>query len=759
MKKRTFLLSGLGLAGALVVGWGFMPARSRLHGARPLPTAEGQIALNGWVKLGADDAVTVIMGRSEMGQGAHTTLVSLLCEELDCDPARVRIEHSPVDHIYNNIAAMVAGLPFHPDDQGVVKRGAQWMVGKLMREVGVMMTGGSATVKDLWLPMRDAGAMARATLVNAAARRLGVEPGQCTVAQGVVTGGGRSVRFGELVADAAKGGGLAPASSWTLKAPAQFRLLGKPQKRFEAAGKLDGSARFGLDVQPPGCLYAAVVMSPVIGGTVRAFDASRAQDLPGVKKIASFPALHGGSGGVAVIADQYWRARKALAALVIEWEPGAAAGASSPDLFAQMTQALDSGREFNFHEKGEADERLAGAASRIEAVYRAPYLAHAPMEPMNCTVQFKDGRADVWVSTQVPGMARDAVCGQLGLSKDQVSVHVQMLGGGFGRRLDVDFIAQAAFIARQVPGLPVQTIWSREEDMRHDFYRPAAVSRFRAGFDGAGKLLSWVNVSASQAIQPQYLPRAMGWPAAGPDKTTSEGSFDQAYEFDHVRIGHVAMELPVPVGFWRAVGHSHQAFFKESFIDEAAAHAKADPVAFRSALLARHPRHLAVLRLAAEKAGWGQPLAPAPDGAKTARGIALHESFGSIVAEVVEASLSKENAIRVHRVVCAVDCGFAVNPNIIAQQMESAVIFGLSAALFGDITFDKGQVTQGNYHDYAMLRMDQTPFIETHIVASDRHPEGIGEPGLPPVAPALANALFALTGQRLRELPLRLAAA
>lgn len=758
MRKRTFLLSGLGLAGALVVGWSVMPARSRLNGARPLPTAEGQIALNGWVKLGADDSVTVIMGRSEMGQGVHTTLVSLLAEELDCDLARVRIEHSPVDHIYNNIASMVDGLPFHPDDNGAVKRGAQWMVGKIMREVGVMMTGGSATVKDLWLPMRDAGAMARATLVGAAARRLGVEAGQCTVAKGVVSGGGKSLRFGELVADAAKSGGLAPASTWTLKDPKQFQLLGKPLKRFEAASKLDGSARFGLDVQPPGCLFAAVTMSPVVGGTVRKLDDSKAQAMPGVKKIVSFPPLHGGSGGVAVIADQYWRARKALAALVVDWEPGTAAGASSADLFAQMTRALDSGKAFDFYKKGDADTQLASAASRIEAVYRAPYLAHAPMEPMNCTVLLKDGRADVWVSTQVPGMARDAVCTQLGLSKDQVNVQVQLLGGGFGRRLDVDFIAQAAFIARQTPGVPVQTLWSREEDMKHDFYRPAAVSRFRAGFDGAGKVVSWVNVSAGQAIQPQYLPRAMGWPAAGPDKTTSEGSFDQAYEFEHARIGHVAMELPIPVGFWRAVGHSHQAFFKESFVDEAAAHAKADPVAFRAALLARHPRHLAVLRLAAEKAGWGQPLAPAPDGAKTARGIALHESFGSIVAEVVEASVSKENEIRVHRVVCAVDCGFAVNPNIIAQQVESAVIFGLSAALYGDITFEKGQVAQSNYHDYAMLRMNETPVIETHIIASDRHPEGIGEPGLPPVAPALANALFALTGKRLRELPLRLAA-
>ncbi len=535
-------------------------------------------------------------------------------------------------------------------------------------------------------------------------------------------------------------------------------MLGKPQARIDSIAKTDGSAIFGIDVQPVGTLYAAVTMCPTLGGSVRKCDSSKAQAMPGVKKVVTLAGTHGGTGAVAIIADQYWRARKALAELTIDWDSGPAAKLSSADIEKQFVQALDSGKEHNFYSIGDADKQLAGAARKIEAVYRAPYLAHAPMEPMNCTVKTRDGKAQVWVSTQVAGASRDAVAKVLGIAGENVQLNIQYLGGGFGRRLDVDYVAQAALIAKEAGGAPVQTIWSREEDMRHDFYRPAAVSRFRAGLDASGKLQGWVNVSSGQAIQPQYLPRALGFPTAGPDKTTSEGSFDQAYEFEHARIGHVTVDLPIPVGFWRAVGHSHQAFFKESFVDEVAHEAKIDPVVFRASLLARHPRHLAVLKLAAEKAGWGQPLAAAADGAKKARGIALHESFGTIVAEVVEVSIGPEKNIRVHRVVCALDCGFAVNPNIIRQQIESAVIFGLSAALYGEITLEKGQVQQSNYHDYAMLRFNEAPDIETHIISSQAHPEGIGEPGLPPVAPALANALFALNGKRLRSLPLKLSA-
>jgi len=405
---------------------------------------------------------------------------------------------------------------------------------------------------------------------------------------------------------------------------------------------------------------------------------------------------------------------------------------------------------------------LKAAVKTITAEYRAPYLAHFTLEPQNCTVHVKDGRAAVWAPTQVPGLARSAVATVLGLDDDTVDINVTLLGGGFGRRLDVDFIAQAADVARQVGGgVPVQTFWSRAQDTQHDFYRPAAVSRFKAGFDAAGELTAVHNVSIGQAIVPQALSRLFGIPAgladAGPDKTTSEGSFDQPYEWPNARIGHVAVDLPVPVGFWRAVGHSHQAFFKESFVDEAAHAAGQDPLAFRAALLQKHPRHLAVLHAAAQAAGWGQPLPPAADGATVARGIALHHSFGSVVAQVAEVSVGPDKTIRVHRVFCAVDCGTPINPGLIAQQMESGIVFGLSAALYGAVTIDKGRVQQSNFHDQPVLRIDACPVIQTLVMPSSEPPEGVGEPGTPPIAPAVANALFALTGQRLRSLPLKLA--
>jgi isoquinoline 1-oxidoreductase beta subunit len=424
-----------------------------------------------------------------------------------------------------------------------------------------------------------------------------------------------------------------------------------------------------------------------------------------------------------------------------------------------LTRKLDENGGFGYYTLGDAEAALKGAVRTIQADYTAPWLAHAAMEPMNCTVQVKDGRATVWAPTQVPDVARRAAAKALGIhDAERVEVKVQFLGGGFGRRLEVDFIGQAAAIAKNAPGgAPVQTFWTRAEDTSHDFYRPACASRFKAGFDAAGQLVALTNISAGQALVPVVMKRLFDLPLAGPDKTTSEGAFDQPYEWPAARIAHDIVELPVPVGFWRAVGHSHQAFFKESFVDEMAAAVKADPVAFRLSLLKNHPRHAKVLQLAADKAGWGRPLAAAPDGAKVARGVALHQSFGSIVAEVAEVSVAADKTIRVHRVVCAVDCGTPVNPNHIRQQMDSGIVFGLSAALYGAIDIEKGRVKQTNYHDYPALRLEACPVIETHIVASAEHPEGIGEPGTPPIAPAVANAVFALTGQRLRSLPLKLA--
>ncbi|KNZ34562.1 MAG: acylaldehyde oxidase [Methylibium sp. NZG] len=754
-RRRTFILGTVAAVGAVVVGWSILPPRQRLAPSQPLPATEGQMPLNGWVKIGADNTVTVMLAKSEMGQGVHTSLAMLLADELDADWSSVRIEAAPVDAIYGNLAAGVDGLPFHPDDPSVLKRGVEWMTAKAMRELGVMVTGGSTSVKDLLLPMREAGASARAMLVGAAAEQWKVPAGECrTLAGRVLHGNDKSASFGELAAAAALRDlprGVA------LKAPSAFTLIGKPIKRIEGRAKANGSAVFGIDVLPPGLLYASVVMCPTLGGTVAAFDGAAASELPGVKAVLKVSGHHGGTAGVAVIADQPYRAMKAVKLVNVTWAPGEAAAFSSDAAMKQLSTVLDSEHGFGYFKTGDVDAAMKAAAKVLVAEYRAPYLAHATMEPINCTVQVKDGSATVWASTQVPSIARGAVADVLGIDAKKVDVRVQLLGGGFGRRLEVDFIAQAAEIALAADGEPVQTIWSREEDVKHDFYRPACVARFQAGLDAQGRLTAWRNASAGQAVVPQVLARNFGLPGVGPDKTTSEGAFDQPYEFANARIGHEIVDLPVPVGFWRSVGHSHQAFFKEGFIDEVAHGAGQDPVAFRASLLQQHPRHLAVLNRCAQEAGWGQALAPAADGAKRARGIALHHSFGSVVAQVAEVSVGADKRIRVHRVVCVIDCGLAVNPGLIRQQMESGIVFGLGAALYGRIDIAGGQVQQSNYHDVPMLRFDECPVIETHIMPSTAHPEGVGEPGTPPIAPAVANALFALTGQRLRELPLALA--
>ncbi|MCL4696784.1 MAG: molybdopterin-dependent oxidoreductase [Burkholderiaceae bacterium] len=757
---RRVVLGTFGAAGALVLGWSLLPPRQRLTTVEPLPAAGGRLPLNGWVRIGTDDLVSVVVPRSEMGQGIHTAAAMLLAEELDADFARVQVEPAPIDAIYNNVAVAVDGLPGHPDEQGALHRFAGWMTAKVTREFGFMVTGGSSSVKDLWQPMREAGASARAMLVAAAAARWSVPAGEIQVAAGQVTHApsGRSLRFGDLVAAAAA---LPLPKRVALKAPAQFRLIGREVPRLEARAKIEGRPGFGADVVLPGMLYATVVQARTFGGKVASLAGAKAMALPGVKSVFAIDGFHGGAAGVAVIADTPWHALKAARAVDVTWdEAPAAAALSSAQAMARLRERLDGGGGTAFLDRGDAEAALGGAARTVRAEYTAPWLAHAAAEPINCTVQLKDGRARIWAGTQAPDLARRAAARVLGLREAEVEMHVPWLGGGFGRRLESDFVAQAAAIARRAPGgAPVQTFWTREEDLRHDFYRPACAARLVAGFDAGGRLLALTCLSAGQAPAAQMLERTFGLPALPRDKTTSEGAFDQPYEWPAARIAHAVVELPVPVGFWRSVGHSHQAFFVESFVDELAASAGADPVAFRLALLPNHPRHAAALRLAAEKAGWGTPPPAAPDGARVARGVALHESFGSVVAQVAEVSISPAQVIRVHRVVCAIDCGLAVNPNHIRQQMEGAVVFGLTAALHGDIEIDVGGVRPSNFHDQPLLRFADCPAIETHVVASAAPPEGVGEPGVPTVAPAVGNALFALTGQRLRALPLRLGAA
>lgn len=761
MKRRTFLLAGLGTGGALFLGWALLPPRQRLVGST-LPDTDGKaVALNGWLTIAPDDTITVVVPKAEMGQGVHTALAMLMAEELACDWTRVRVEHSPIDKIYGNVSALVEGLPFAPEADGTLVRGIRWMMAKTARELGVMMTGGSSSVRDCWMPMREAGASARSSLIAAAAATWGVAASTCRTEQGtVVSADGRRLRFGELAARAVQH----RPSTITLKAAADFSVIGKPMPRLDSAAKSNGTATYGIDVSLPNMLYAAVVMSPFGATTapsVTAAQMEQSRAMPGVRAVVSLPgSRYGDPPALAVVAESWWQAHKAARALASALASASASGASavsSVTVMQDMRNTLrnDDGMPLRFF--GGAKKVLAAASRTLDATYEAPYLAHATMEPMNATVRVSNDGAELWTGTQVPGYARAAVAHVIGLDENQVTVHQHILGGGFGRRLDVDYIAQAAAIAKTAPGVPVQVIWSREDDMQHDFYRPATVSRLRAALDAEGRVTAFVAHSAGQAPFKAYSKR-VGFllTQSGPDRTSSEGTWDQPYAFPALHASHSETESAIPVGSWRSVGHSHQAFFVESFLDELATAAKQDPAAYRATLLQSHPRALRVLQLATEKSGWGTPLAPAPDGRPRARGIALHAAFGSIVAEVAEVSVATDGRIRVHRVVAAVDCGLPVNPNIIAQQIESGIIDGLSAALYGELAINDGAPHQSNFQDYRLLRINDCPVIETHIVPSLDVPSGIGEPGLPPIAPAVANALFALTGTRLRSLPLRM---
>ena len=742
--RRRFILGGIGIAGALVVGWGVLPPRQRLYPSSPLQSADGAIPLNGWVMIGTNGRVTVALAKNEMGQGVSTSLPMLVAEELDIPLAMVDITQAPIDKIYGEVALLADGLPFHPDDRGALKRTAQWLSKKGSREFGIMVTGGSSSVKDSWLTMREAGAAARAMLLAAAAEEWKVPLAECNTAAGfVVHGSGKRASYGELAAKAAT---IKPAS-YQLKDPSQFTLIGHTTMRRDSPAKVNGSALFGMDVKPEGLLYAAVKMSPVFGGSLTSFDQAAVAGMSGVLQVVPVAGTRAGSpASVAVIAKSWWQAQRAVAKLPVVWDAGANAKLSSASIAEQLKMRIEQESGFTYYKTGDIDSN-ASAAQTLHAEYSAPFLAHAALEPVNCTAQLKDGKLTLWVPTQVPSIAVTSAAKAAGIDAEDVTLHTTYLGGGFGRRLETDMVMQAVAIAREAKGAPVQLVWSREDDTAHDFYRPAALARFTATLDANGKVQTYQSKSASGAPAQKMTARAFGLPESGPDNTTIEGLYDLCYEFPNQKMAHVIVDSGVPIGSWRSVGHSHNAFFKESFIDEIAHASKTDPVELRRSLLQNHPRHLAVLNAAVEKAG-----KPA---ANRAHGVALHQSFGSIVAEVAEVSI-EDGKIRVHKVTCAVDCGIVVNPDGVRQQVESAVIYGLSAALYGEITIHDGQVVQKNFHNYPMLSMSQSPEIETILIQSAEAPEGVGEPGLPPIAPAVANAVFTLTGKRLRSLPLRL---
>jgi isoquinoline 1-oxidoreductase beta subunit len=693
MGRRTFL--------EIAAGTGLWLAASPLRVAAVEPGAPDGAAgfrPSAWLNVDPKGAVTVFLGRSEMGQGTYTGMAVLVAEELEADWKTVRVVQADANPRY-----------------------------------GRMSTGGSSSVRQSWEPLRKAGASAREMLVAAAAAGWKVDPSACRADKGFVVHApsGRRAGFGELAVAAAR---LPVPEAPRLKDPKDYTLVGKPVPRLDTPPKTRGAATFGIDVRIPGMLHAAVARPPAMGGKVARFDATRALAIPGVKKVVEVPT------GVAVLADGTWAAFRGREALGATFDPGPNGSLDS----AAITRLVEAAPvdATPARSEGDVEKALAGAARRVSATYRLPFLAHATMEPMNCVARVDAGGAEIWAPTQAPLWARGDVAKALGLPDDKVEVHVTFLGGGFGRRAFPDFVVEAAQVARAA-GAPVQVTWTREDDFRGDYFRPCGVNELRAGLDAKGSLVAWHHLVRSPSISRQNFGSA-GKPGH-PDVV--EGAVSVPYRAGAIRVDSAVPDVGVRLGWWRSVYASQNAFAEECFVDEVAAAAGKDPLAFRLALLPREHPLRAVLTLAGEKAGWGRDL---PQG--VARGIACHSSFGSHVAEVAEVSLRK-GAIRVIRVVCAVSCGTALNPDSVAHQMEGSVVYGLSAALRGEITFARGAAVQDNFHVYEPLRISGMPKVETHIVPSTAAPGGIGEPGLPPVAPAVANALFALTGKRLRSLP------
>jgi isoquinoline 1-oxidoreductase subunit beta len=708
--RREFLKTGALVTGGLVIAF-TVPGARRF--ARAEPGLADPFVPNAFLRVGTDDKVTVLLAHSEMGQGIWTTLPMLVAEELDADWSRVRVEHAP------------AAPPYaHP-------------------VFGMQMTGGSSTTWSEFDRYRQAGATARAMLVQAAAQRFGVSPADCRTERGVVIAGNKRARYGELAEAAAK---LPAPKNVSLKDSKNWKLIGKPTLRLDTPEKISGRARFGMDIQFEGLLTAVVARSPVFGGKVKSFDASQAKAVSGVRSVVQVPM------GVAVVADHFWAAKLGRDALKTDWDLGPHAGLDSDDLLEEYRK-LASTPGTIAGQAGNVTGVLSKSSKIIEAEYAVPYLAHAPMEPLNATVRISPDKCEIWTGTQFQTMDQQVAARITGLKPEQVEIHTTFLGGGFGRRATPtsDFVGLAVEVAKAA-GAPVKTVWTREDDVRGGYYRPAYLHKVRIGLGSDGLPTAWHHTTVGQSIlagtpfEPMMVKN-------GIDSTSVEGIADSAYlkSVPNFRVDLHSPKPGIPVLWWRSVGHSHNAFVMESVIDELALAAGKDPLEYRRALLKGHSRHLAALNLAAERARWGTPV-PAGRG----RGIAVHESFGSYVAQVAEVSVEK-GSIRVHRVVCAIDCGVAVNPEAVRAQMESGIAFGLGAALHSKLSFKDGRVQQSNFHDYQVLRLDEMPVIEVYIVPSTEKMGGVGEPGVPPIAPAVANAVAALTGQRLRELPFTLA--
>ena len=686
VNRREFL----GAAGGLLVGF-FLPAKNRLSAE---PTSS---KLNAFVHVGSDDIVTLYIHKAEMGQGTVTSLSMLLAEELECDWSKIRTEFPGVDP-----------AAFGPM-QGVF---------------------GSMSIRTSWDPLRKAGATAREMLIAAAAQQWGVDKSQCNAENNSVinTATGIRLSYGALADAASK---IPPPASVTLKDSKDFRLLGTSPKRRDSPDKIAGRAKFGLDMRLPGMLYAVVQRCPVFEGKVAGFDDSKTKAVPGVKQVVQI------SNGVAVVADNTWSAIEGRKVLQIQFDEGRRAQTSNATL-RQMFADLAEKPGAEARKRGDVEAALAAGEKKIEAVYEAPYLAHAPMEPLNCTAHVRPDGCDVWASTQIQTAAQQVAMKITGLPREKVQVHTLFLGGGFGRRGASDYIGEAVEIGKAI-GVPVKLTWTREDDLQHDFYRPASYTRFRAALDSEG----WPIAFDSRIVCPSFSGMRNGV-----DFAAVEGIADLAYDIPNFRADYHAPDAGIPTSYWRSVGYSQNTFFAESFIDELAVAGGKDPVEFRRRLLKNSPRLLNVLNLAVEKAG-----TPAPG---RHHGLAVANNIGSFNAQVAEVSIEK-GKLRVHRVVCAVDCGHVVHPGILEQQIQSGIVYGLTAALKGNITIENGRVKEQNFNQYDVLRIDEMPVVEVHVVASQNAPGGIGEASTPPIAPAVANAIYAATRKRLRRLPIRMA--
>jgi isoquinoline 1-oxidoreductase beta subunit len=714
INRRQFMITTSAVGGAFILGF-FLP--SRLAKAAAIadnpwtsPTTGGA-EVNAWLVIGSDDSVTIRVAQSEMGEGVFTSMPMLVAEELECDWTKVRAEYASANRSLR--------------ENRVYQR---------------MATGGSRAVRSSREYLQQAGASARARLIAAAAQQWGVPAGECRAENGMVLhpASGRKINYGAIAAAAAS---VKLDAEPAIKTPDQFKLLGQSLHRLDVPPKVNGSATFGIDVRLPDMLYASVMTCPVFGGTLKRYDFDAVKNMPGVRAAVEIP------NGIAVVADSFWRAKTALEVMPIEWDFGPHAKASSEDFWKTFRAALDKPGAVA-KEEGDALAAIQAASKVVEADYEAPYLAHATMEPMNCTAQVTPQRVDVWVGTQNPEGALAAAAEITGVAPENVYVHNCFLGGGFGRRFRNDDVRQAVTVAKALGGRPVKLIWTREEDMRHDGYRPMAAFRFRAALDANGMPIAYFNRSVTHSILSGLRPDDI---KGGIDRTSIEGLSPIPYGFPQYRIEHLIQNTPVPVWFWRSVGASQNAFAVESFIDELAHAGGKDPVELRRQLLKGRADWLHVLDTVAQKANWGKPM---PKG--TAQGIAIAESYGSIVAEVAEVAVSRRGEVRVERVVCAIDCGHVVNPLTVAEQLESAVVYGLTAALYGQITVKDGRVVEGNFDDYPMLRLDAMPEVETHLALTGGSKwGGVGEPGVPPIAPAVCNAIFKVTGKRIRSLPLR----